>query len=240
MNISNIYAYFNHKFQRAKINFKYSIKRRKGIIEDRSDLINYIIKKYNLNSYLEIGVGNGENFKRIKCKRKESCDPYFNSLDGKCIDIITYPFSSDIMFKKMDPKKKYNIIFIDGLHEGNQVLRDIYNSLNHLNSNGYILIHDSLPPSASVASFPRGEAIIWYGTVYKAYPILKENNIDFSIIDMDCGIGIIKGTEIGKSFPTIASSKSFQEIFESEYNYKKEFNVITKEDFITLSSFENK
>lgn len=199
-----------------------------GKIDTRTDLINYLIKKNNFKSYLEIGVGYGYNFKNVHCKIKHGCDPYFSKKDGIYCNFIKYNMTSDLMFEQMSADIKYDIIFIDGLHEGNQVLRDIYNSLNHLNSNGFILIHDSLPPSASVASFPRGEAIIWYGTVYKAYPVLKENNIDFSIIDMDCGIGIIKGTEIGKFFPTIASSKSFQEIFESEYNYKKEFNVIKR------------
>ena len=47
---------------------------------------------------------------------------------------------SDIFFK--NNKTNYDMIFIDGNHTINQVLKDIINSLNCLNKNGIIILHD--------------------------------------------------------------------------------------------------
>ena len=91
----------------------------------RYDLINYYIQKYHLNSFLEIGHWKGECFKNVICNIKESIDPNI-----ECN--ATYKITSDEFFKNYN--KKYDIIFIDGLHECEQVDRDIKNSLKHLNN----------------------------------------------------------------------------------------------------------
>ena len=41
--------------------------------------------------------------------------------------------------------QKFDIIFIDGLHEYDQVKKDIVNSLKFIDEKGFILIHDLLP-----------------------------------------------------------------------------------------------
>ena len=51
-------------------------------------------------------------------------------------------------------KETFDLIFIDGLHIHEQVLKDIDNSLNVLNENGVILLHDCLP------------AKIWHQTIH--------------------------------------------------------------------------
>ena len=44
-------------------------------IGSRSSIINHLISKFNLKSYLEIGVRDGRNFNIIKCPHKEAVDP---------------------------------------------------------------------------------------------------------------------------------------------------------------------
>lgn len=202
----------------------------------RTDIINYLIDKNNLKSYLEIGVGNGANFNSIKCESKECCDPYITTMDGCCERVITYKETSDEMFSHMDKDKKYDIIFIDGLHEGNQVLRDVYNSLKHISDNGFILIHDSLPITEERSHFPRNVSAgcAWNGSVFKAYPVLKENNVEFSIISMDEGIGLIKGDQKEKEFPLKESEMSWKDVFRSDFDYRKEFNVISHRNFLEM------
>lgn len=196
-------------------------------IHNRTDLINFLIKKYKFQTYLEIGIGNGKNFKKIRVKHKEACDPYYDKCDGYCKEVLTYHEPSDIMFQKMGNGKLYDLIFIDGLHEAKQVLKDIANSLNHLNENGYILIHDSLPPSKEYTYFPRTNQTYWNGTVYKVFPILLKSNLKFSIIDLDFGIGIIRGNQNQKKlFDFQDLDYSYEDIFQSEYDYKRNFDVI--------------
>ena len=103
----------------------------------RTDLINYFIKLFNYKSYLEIGVKHvGKNFSKIECENKVGIDPN-GSTD--------YTMTSDEFFEKETKNKKWDIIFIDGLHEAGQVKIDILNSLEHLNDNGTIVCHDVSP-----------------------------------------------------------------------------------------------
>jgi hypothetical protein len=53
---------------------------------------------------------------------------------------------SDDFFKN-HIQKKYDVIFIDGLHTAYQVTKDIYNSINNLNDGGIIIIDDIYPHS---------------------------------------------------------------------------------------------
>lgn len=103
----------------------------------RKDLINYFAKKYNYQYYLEIGVaGLGKTFNHIQCMYKEGVDP------NGC---TTHTMTSDNFFSSIPEDKKWDIIFIDGLHERNQVRRDIENALLHLTPNGTIVCHDVNP-----------------------------------------------------------------------------------------------
>ena len=81
---------------------------------------------------------------------------------------------SDTFFeylKEHDPERKYDVVFIDGLHKSYQVKRDIENSLEVLSPNGYILLHDCNPPTSHMARENyRTEYGYepWNGTVWKA------------------------------------------------------------------------
>lgn len=110
----------------------------------RSDVINRIIDFHNLKNptYLEIGVWTGETFKNIKSNIKDGVDP------GQYCDCnyVNYKMTSDEFFKN-HINKKYDIIFIDGLHTAFQVSKDIFNSINNLNNGGWIILDDVFPHS---------------------------------------------------------------------------------------------
>lgn len=103
----------------------------------RSEIINKFIKKYQLKSYLEIGTRHkADNFDKIKCREKFCIDPDPNAE-------ADFELTSDEFFKINH--KKYDCIFVDGLHEGHQVYKDIKNSIKYLNEGGVILCHDINP-----------------------------------------------------------------------------------------------
>jgi hypothetical protein len=176
---------------------------------DRTGIINALIQTNKFISYLEIGLEQGYNFLRIECLHKESCDPYivselntwgentnvFNS-EGDLIPeiqkILTFRMASDEMFAINN--QKYDIIFIDGLHERHQVLRDIKNSLEHLNTGGFIIVHDCLPPREECQVVPRICAE-WNGDVWKTFLLLRNQDVDFYVVDTDYGCGIVPYTD---------------------------------------------
>ena len=166
----------------------------------RTDFINYLIYQNDYKSYLEIGLNNPEdNFIKIGCESKESVDPYnaissvYSEYDLPDIikENLTYKMTSDEMFEMLDKDKKYDIIFIDGLHLEEQVIKDIVNSLKHLNNGGKILVHDCLPKTYEAQTEIPYYMTDWNGTVWKAIPKLKELGIDFYVIDEDQGVGVI-------------------------------------------------
>lgn len=157
-------------------------------MKKRNDVIQYLINKYEYTTYLEIGVGSGNNFRAIRCETKHSVDPNYAS---------TYKMKSDAFFKMLDKHgddRKYDIIFIDGDHSKRAVMRDVKNGLKHLNEHGIILIHDMNPFSERLArKRPKANRPIWYGDGYKVLMHLRSKNpyLFVRCIDTDCGIGIV-------------------------------------------------
>ena len=150
----------------------------------RYDIINRFIEKYNFNSFLEIGTLYGETFRSVKCKDKESVDPDPSTNPTHCLP-------SDEYFEKFD--KKFDIIFIDGLHLCEQVDRDIKNALKHLNHGGVIVMHDCHPWSEETQVHDiNNHPIAWTGDCWKAFVKNRaEQPYEMYVVDHDCGCGVI-------------------------------------------------
>lgn len=152
----------------------------------RHHIINSLIKKHNFQKYLEIGIFNGYTFNKIQCIKKHGVEP---GLEGVVISQVTHRMTSNDFFEICN--EQYDIILIDGLHEYRQVIKDFNNSLNHINHNGYILLHDCNPVDELSQKTPR-ESISWNGDVWKAFLLIKTANPHAYVLDTDFGIGIIK------------------------------------------------
>jgi hypothetical protein len=156
----------------------------------RTDIINYLIERYNYNSYLEIGVQfPHSNYDKIEIQNKVGVEPYpAQDLLHKHIVELT----SDMFFKSLEDNVKYDIIFIDGLHTREQCREDILNSLKHLSDNGTILVHDCLP-TAEYQTTHEDNGREWTGDVWKSIVDIKaKDGLDVSTIDTDWGIGCIR------------------------------------------------
>lgn len=167
----------------------------------RYDIINKIIEENNFKNYLEIGVCNPEDcFDKIICESKDGIDPGVEFTPNP----VKYRMTSDEFFHLLEsnnldkhPDFNWDVIFIDGLHISNQVMKDIINSLNHLSWNGYILLHDCNPPTIHMAREDykvNGEYQPWNGTVWKALYWIRSHRGDLRscVVDTDWGVGIIK------------------------------------------------
>ena len=147
----------------------------------RWHFIQTIIKKKKFKNYLEIGCDNDQTFSKIKIKNKVGVDPISGGTIRK---------TSDNFFKTNT--KKFDIIFIDGLHHYDQVISDIDNSLKVLNKGGVILVHDCLPSSLSEQAVPRYKSR-WCGDVWKAIVYYRFNNkLDIFTCGIDLGVAVIR------------------------------------------------
>jgi hypothetical protein len=71
------------------------------------------------------------------------------------------------------------------------VRRDIINSLEVLNEDGMILVHDSFPLSIGEQAVPQ-ERFVWTGDVWKAIVEVRTwSDLDTAVCLIDFGIGII-------------------------------------------------
>jgi len=169
----------------------------------RYDIINKLIKENGFTKYLEIGVCNpADCFDLIQCETKHGVDPGVEFKENP----VEFPITSDYFFSllnnndfgpELHPDYKWDVIFIDGLHISNQVMKDILNSLDHLSWNGYILVHDCNPPTKFMARedyFIDGVQQPWNGTVWKAIYNIRatRSDLDCRTIDTDWGVGIIR------------------------------------------------
>jgi hypothetical protein len=197
----------------------------------RYDLINYIIEQHNFNDYLEIGVNDGSCIRKIKIPNKDGVDPSPNSElgFGEPVPEINYQVTSDYFFDNY-AYKKYDVIFIDGLHHSDQVDKDIQNSLKYLNDDGFILLHDCNPPEYEIQLGPR-QTGIWNGDVWKSIVKLRctDPTLDINVVDTDWGVGVVR-----KGNSHTYTKSTLEKCLEWNYfdsNRESLLNIISVDDF---------
>jgi glycosyltransferase involved in cell wall biosynthesis len=102
------------------------------------NLIKWLIKLTNCQSYLELG---SETIQEIK-KIVKTC-VCVDNINIKNNDIELFQMTTNEFFKINN--QKFDIIFIDKNHNFKQTKIDFDNSLNILNKHGIIIIHDTDP-----------------------------------------------------------------------------------------------
>ena len=200
-------------------NFKEKIKNNFPENYYRWDLIKYLINKNNYKNYLEIGCDQNQLFSKIEIENKTGVDPESGG------NIKT---TSDDFF--LNNTGKFDIIFIDGLHMYEQVKKDIINSVNCLNDDGIVLVHDCMPDSLAKQAVPRFK-MKWNGDVWKAIVDLRQNkDLDIYTCEMDEGIGIIKKNKNSK---ILKLDKPINRLKFKDYynNYKDYLRVISIDEF---------
>lgn len=155
-----------------------------NILYNRISFISLATQKFKDCKYLEIGSDNNHCFNSIPVIDKTGVDPKQGG------NVRT---TSDEFFSKN--KKIFDVIFVDGLHTFDQSRKDIINSINFLNINGYLFIHDLLPRNF-MEEFTPPMGTPWCGDVWKvAQELCKTKGIEFNLIIADHGIGLVKKIE---------------------------------------------
>lgn len=212
----------NRKFHKEKIRHRFEFEKN---FYTRHAFINKAISQYKNCKYLEIGVDDNQVFNSIplKIEQKFGVDPYRGG---------NYKMTSDKFFKKYN-HLKFNVIFIDGLHHYVQCQRDCLNSIKSLKVGGVIFFHDFLPRSVYEEQVPRKQSK-WSGDVWKVAVELNNSiNVDFRIVNIDNGIGILK---IKKNFQYKKMDNLKHENFYDFLKYKKKLPIISCEKALNFIS----
>lgn len=133
------------------------------------------------SSYLEIGCAKNDLFFAIGAKHKIGVDP----LEGG-----THRMTSDQFFA--ESTAKFDVVFIDGLHEYKQARSDAINAIESVALGGWIAFHDFLPSSWKEQHVPRLQST-WTGDCWKlAIELTKAKGLDFKIVEIDFGVGLLR------------------------------------------------
>lgn len=114
-------------------------------------------------------------------------------------------------------QSNFDVVFVDGLHTYEQVRKDVINSIKWLNNGGYVALHDLLPRNWIEHHTPdltkAGDS--WTGDVWKvAFELAQTEGIEFKIVKIDFGIGVLKVLRPGVVVKDLSS-----EIHDKEFTY---------------------
>jgi hypothetical protein len=220
----NLFITIKYKFEKIKYFFygeKFFKKKRYDWSKypTRFEIIQSIIEFKKYKSYLEIGCDRNQSFSNINIHKRVGVDP---------VEGGTHKMTSDEFFSNNNDK--FDIIFIDGLHQYEQVIKDVKNSLNCLTKNGIILLHDCLPRTLWNQVYPRINSD-WNGDVWKAIVECRTyENIDTYTCIADRGIGVIVPRKNMNKL--ILNKKYFKGLKYKDYyqNHEQYMNLIEHHD----------
>lgn len=149
-------------------------------------------------SYLEIGVHKGLTFNELEFPAKVAVDPHFLFKPDAFRKQGTefHEMTSDRYFIEHAASRKFDIVFLDGLHSFEQTLRDFCNSLSCCHERTVWLIDDVWPADVYSALPDWGEAIryrkqegrsshVWHGDVYKVLFAIHDFFPMYSYVTID-------------------------------------------------------
>ena len=182
-------------------------------------LINDLISDLNYKSYLELGVSVGESWKLISCENKIGVDNNIN-VANEFVGVVHS--TTDDYF--LNNKDKFDLIYIDALHEKNQVYKDFKNSFDALNDSGVIIFHDINPFDISQTYFNSS------GDVFELWIELSKTYKVYTMI-----------IELGESFDSVgifikSENHKFIDIEVKDYTYQ--FFSENRDKFISYLNYE--
>ncbi|GGJ31517.1 class I SAM-dependent methyltransferase [Neoroseomonas lacus] len=142
--------------------------------------VNALAQRIGARHYLEIGVSTGRTFRTVEMAERVGVDPRFLFDTDAVANAATrlHAMTSDRFFAEAAGTAPFDIVFIDGLHVFEQVVRDLTNTLAWTGWRSAILIDDTIPndvfsalPSQRDALRLRkesgGKSNAWHGDVFK-------------------------------------------------------------------------
>lgn len=163
--------------------------------------ISHLSRFSGRGAYLEIGVQKGFTLEAVPFRRSVGVDPspqvFLQAMPRR---LTLHKKTSDEFFASADQQapKRFNFIFLDGLHTFSQTYKDLCNASALLEPGGIILI-DDVYPSDEPSSLPNQARSVeakqrsgishrrWYGDVWRLLPFLTEELSGWDCVLMGLG-----------------------------------------------------
>lgn len=138
------------------------------------------------HSYLEIGLCFGDTFEDVNVPVRVGVDPaVLFRKDRLPSGATVFEVESDTYFTQLVGDQRFNLVFLDGLHEWEQTYRDLLHALDHLEDHAVLLMDDVVPDCSASASPNQQHALIrrrasgddsgaWHGDVYKVIAVIRQ------------------------------------------------------------------
>ena len=109
--------------------------------------LNALAAQLGARRYLEIGVNNGVTFRDVEIAERTGVDPKFLFDTSELVNDFTrlIPTTSDEFFASEPLFPPYDLVFIDGLHTFEQVVRDFSNTLLRTHRQSAVMLDDTIP-----------------------------------------------------------------------------------------------
>ena len=161
--------------------------------------VHAVVTRKSARGYLEIGVRDGETLALIDAP-SIGVDPLFNiqmNAIGRKKKMFLFQMTSDDFFREYDPRvllaSPIDVVFLDGLHQFEYLLRDFINSEAVCHRDSVIMLDDCLPNNAEMtertfnpaARENKELANWWTGDVWKVVKILKKYRPDLHVSATD-------------------------------------------------------
>lgn len=199
------------------------------------EYIKHIAKQSNCRGYLEIGTNSGASLAAVDCD-SIAVDPDFQiTLDviGKKQKCLMYQMTSDEFFDRHDPRillgHEIDVVFLDGMHLYEFLLRDIMNSERFCSKDSVIILHDCIPPTFEMTNRAMIDAVLnekyknyWTGDVWKVIPAIQKYRPDLKLVFVDCPpSGLVMITNCDSNSTTLRENFStiVEEYSESDGDY---------------------
>lgn len=158
---------------------------------DRLSVLLSLREQFGYRRYLEIGTDRDEVFAQMNgFDLKVGVDPNAGG---------THRMTSDAYFAanralREDQRERFDLVLIDGLHEYEQVVRDVDHALECLLPGGTIVLHDCMPFEEHQQMVPRPQPLgFWTGDVWKAVFVLRQRpDLDIAVGCFDWGVGVLR------------------------------------------------
>ncbi len=151
-----------------------------------------------LNRYLELGVRQGNCFNAVAPLSTEAyavdTRNYHKHIKQNKNLIWNHMTTSEFL-KNHDPKRKFDLVFIDADHSYKGSLDDFKSVLPLVNDNGIILLHDTYPPSEEFTSSD------FCSDTYKTAEYIRNNfdkECEIVTLPFYFGISIVRKISLGK------------------------------------------
>ncbi len=136
------------------------------------------------DTYLEIGIGPGWSQECFRgTPRTIGIDPAPKADLTAFPDLEFFHGTSDAYFASLEGREdrpRADVIFIDGLHESDQVLRDFVNAETVASPGALVILHDVIPLDPLSAAKDR-KILFWAGDCWRALHFLANHRPDLDI-----------------------------------------------------------